>query len=89
MPLHHASQNDHLDIIQYLIDTHHCDPSCADEDNDTPLHLASLYGHLPTVKYLTVEHKCDPLSKNSTPLHYAILNGQYDSFFISARMQRL
>ena len=72
-----ASFNGHLDVVQYLVDTHHCDPLCQDEKYQfTSLHSASQNGHLDVVRYFTTFYQCDPLVKNAsndTPLHLAAL----------------
>ena len=82
IPLHDASQNGHLDVVQYLVDTRHCDPLCQGKENQTtPLHLASRCGHLDVVRYFTTIHHCNPLVKNTynnTPLHLAALEGKLD-----------
>ena len=52
MPLHHASENGHLNVIQYLIEIQHCDPSCTDENKKNPLNYAILNGNSTTVHFL-------------------------------------
>ena len=70
IPLHHASQNGHLDVVQYLVDAHHCDPLCQDEKYQiTPLHLASENGHLDVVRYFTTVQHCNPLVKGYFQQH--------------------
>ena len=89
IPLHYASEKGHLDVVQYLVDTHHCDPLCQyEEEQTTPLHLASRYGHLDVVRYFTTVHHCNPIVKDTfhdTPLHLAALKGKLDvvKFFIN------
>ena len=45
-PLHHASRNGHLNIVQYLTQECHSDVESKDKDGYTPLHYASENGHL-------------------------------------------
>ena len=51
IPLHSASFNGHLDVVQYLVDTYHCDPLCPDIYQITPMDLAYSYNHLHIVAY--------------------------------------
>ena len=41
-PLHYASQNGHMDIIQYLITELGCDTTMSNNNGLLPLHIASL-----------------------------------------------
>ena len=88
IPLHCASSSGFLDVVQYLVDTHHCDPLDAKmKIRLTSLHLASSKGHLEVVRYFTIVLHCNPLAKdsfNDTPLHLASVNGKLDvvKFFI-------
>ena len=52
-PLHNAASNGHLDILQFFISNHNCDPNPTAEYGRTPLHYAATSGHLHIVKYLT------------------------------------
>ena len=55
-PLHFASMNGHLNIIQYLSKECNCDVDSEDNNGYTPLHIASRYGYLNIVQYLV--EKC-------------------------------
>ena len=50
-PLHIASYNGYLSIVEYLI-SKGADINAKDDDGNTPLHTASSNGHLPIVEYL-------------------------------------
>ena len=50
-PLHVASQNDHLDIVRWLVEKQ-VDPLCQDKEGLTPLHVASRNDHLDIVRWL-------------------------------------
>jgi len=50
-PLHKASYNRHLDIVQLLIENG-ADVNARDENGKTPLHIASGNGRLETVQIL-------------------------------------
>ena len=89
-PLHRASEGGHLDIVKYLVDMHHCDPTCPDEDDgQTPLHRAAANGHLEVVRFFTVNqlqsYNSSPRSKsNLAPVRIAVHNSHLDivKFFI-------
>ena len=78
-PLHFACQSFHcLNIVQYFISEHHCDPLTKNKWDQTPLHLACIYGDLSIVQYLIKDQHCDPMTKDKwdlTPLHYACQYG--------------
>ena len=79
--LHHAAHLGRLDVVKYLIESHHYDPSYQDENERTPLHLASLEGHLDVVKYLATIHQLDPLVNDvnyNSSLNLATLNGKFE-----------
>ena len=70
-----------LDVVRYLVDAHHCDPLCLDENKETPLHNAARGGKLEVVRYFAITHQCNVLVKNNvgnTPLHDAALNGHLE-----------
>ena len=78
-PLHHACEEGHLDVVQYLIDDQKVDPSCRDEDDDTPLHIACVTGQLSVVRLLVEYYLCDPGLRDKwgdTPLDIALHKGQ-------------
>jgi len=75
-PLHYASLNGDVDIVEFLVSKGAT--NCVDVNGETPLHLASLNGHLSVVKYL-IEIGSDfnvQSSNGSTPLHLACTNQQ-------------
>ena len=94
-PLHVATEDAHLDVINYLVTEQQVEPLCQDEDGWTPLHLSCENGCLNSVKLLTEEiEKYEPMKdlmpslttkENSTPLHTAVLNGLLNivKFFIT------
>ena len=64
-PLHNASKDGHLDIIEWLI-LEKCQV-LADNHGDNALHLASKYGHLAVVRFLiniSISCKCDTYCSN-------------------------
>ena len=80
-PLYIACEKGFLNIAHYLINVHHCNPSCRCNGGLTPLHAACRNGHLDIAKYLIKEAHCSPSCKDSdgeTPLHIACHNGHLD-----------
>ena len=76
-PIHNASQNDHLSIVQYLIEKQNVDKGIKGNGEKTPLHYACEWDHLPIVEYLiskgaNIEEKY--VCKNSL-IHFACLSG--------------
>ena len=64
-PLHHASKDGHLDMIEWLI-LEKCQV-LADNRGNIALHLASKYGHLAVVRFLiniSISCKCDTNCSN-------------------------
>jgi ankyrin repeat protein len=75
-PLHAASANGHLQVVQLLL-TKNANANSCDDNGGTPLHTASRYGHLEIVKELLV-HGVDVNQSNGeglTPLHFASIYG--------------
>ena len=80
--LHIGCQNGHLDIVQYLIEHHKCNPETTTPNGHTPLHLACKSGHLHIVKCLITDHKCNPHCTDNdgyTPLHAASESGNIET----------
>ena len=76
-PLHFASQNGHLSVVEYLI-SKGVDPNAQDNDGWTPLHYACDCGHLPVVEYL-ISKKADPnvpINDGWISIHQASWKGQ-------------
>ena len=42
--LHYACLRDHVAVVQYLIDEHHCDPTLKDNNGISPIELATMSG---------------------------------------------
>lgn len=73
-PLHMASANGHLDIVQWFVHTAQqtSDPAAAtaqivnaqNSSGNTPLHWASLNGHLDVVKVLCEQGNADAFKQN-------------------------
>ena len=59
-PLHLASLNGQLHIVQLLITKLNCRPDVKDDHQRTPLHYACENGKLDIVRYLVDEQGCDP-----------------------------
>ena len=76
-PIHIASQNGHLLIVQYLIEKQNVDKDIKGHSNRTPLHYASQGGHLPIVEYLLSKGADIGATdkEGKTALHYACENG--------------
>ena len=67
-PLHHACENGHANVVEYLLNL----PNC---DKQTALHAAASNGHLAIVECLVQTYKCSFLASNqhgNTPLHLAV-----------------
>ena len=78
-PLHLACDQDHFNIVQYLISEEHCNPSCEDKNRETPLHYACQRNQPHIVQYLLSTGRVNPLVKDKhyrTALDYA--SGKYD-----------
>ena len=85
--LHVAASRGQLDIVTYLIASHHCDPACRGEYGRTPLHYACAFGHIQVVKYLTSRQGVNPTCKDDdggTPLHCAV-NSQVAEFLVEEK----
>ena len=65
--IHWAAQHGWTEIVELLVTTYYCDPSCTTSvrEGETSLHWACLNDHLPTVKLLTTQFCQDPLQTNS------------------------
>jgi len=63
-PLHYASQNGHLSVVEYLVNQK-ADINAKTKEifSGTPLHYAAQNGHLSVVEYL-VNQKADINAKN-------------------------
>ena len=78
-PLHYASQNGHLHIVQHLLSKRaEIDP--LDSDEDTPLIEACQYGHLSIVNFLldkgsNINHRSINMD---TPLHRVVRVNKLD-----------
>ena len=56
-PLHIASANGYLSVVEFLLD-HHASTEVVDDDLWQPLHAAACWGHLEVVELLgMVSHK--------------------------------
>ena len=70
-----------LDVVKYLIETCHCDPTRVDKDGRTPLYYAVTKDKLDVVKYLIETCHCDPTRVDKdgrTPLYYAVTKDKLD-----------
>jgi ankyrin repeat domain-containing protein 50 len=77
-PLHFASDNGHLSVVQYLTGLGHVDCNAKINTGATALHIASENGHLTVVQHLTRLGHVDCNVKDNaywTPLHFACQNG--------------
>ena len=76
--MHSAAYCGQLDIIDYFIKKHHCDPKNPGWICRTPLHYSAESGHLNLLKHLISEYNCDPEivdDHGDTPLHLAAMSG--------------
>ena len=73
-PLHFACQKGSLDLLQYLISEHGCEPADVDTFCITPLHVACLFGFATVVQWILQDRITDALSVSrfgSTSVDYA------------------
>ena len=73
-PLHFASLNGHLRIVQLLITKFNCESDVKDSQQQTPLHYACKSGKLDVVQYLFDKCGCNPnqMDENQwTPIAYS------------------
>ena len=79
-PIHIATQNGHLQIVQYLIEQQNVDKEIKGFKDKKPLHYACEMGHLPIVEYLLSKGANIDAKDNrgGTPLHYACEYYQLD-----------
>ena len=71
----------YLDIVNYLITEHNCNPQCRDKEGQTPLHYACASGQLEIVQYFHKEKLSDLVHKahsGDTPLHFACKYNQVE-----------
>jgi len=61
-PLHYAVPNNHLCVVEYLVNQK-ADINAKEKEDMTPLHYAAKNGHLSVVEYL-VNQKADINAKN-------------------------
>ena len=75
-PLHYASENGHLEIVQFLL-SNGAEVDAVDSDNVTPLLHAASRGHVPVdVVEALLDRGANINHQNNdkiTPLHYAAL----------------
>ena len=55
-PLHWASRNGHLSIVQYLIESHHVNINATTSDGTTAFCWACWQGHFSIIRYVTMRH---------------------------------
>ena len=79
MPIHIASINGCLSVVEYFVNKQNCDPNSRGENGKTPLHYASCGGHINIIQYLTKQIKCDPSvtdNNGDMPIHSASISGR-------------
>jgi ankyrin repeat protein len=79
-PLHKASLNGHLDIVEYLVKEQQCDVDSKDQSEKTPLHYAAKGGKQNVAEYL-IKRKAAILCRDSrgrTPLYFACKYGKIE-----------
>ena len=80
-PLQFATMEGCLDIVEYLIKKHNCNPSHRDRRMKTALHCAAGNSHFDIVRFLIEEMKCDPSECDESgmhTIHEAIMRGSLD-----------
>ena len=79
-PIHIASRNGHLQIVQYFIENNIFQIDIKGSNGRTPLHYACLNGRLPIVEYLISKDATIDSTDNNlrTPLHYASNCNHFD-----------
>lgn len=81
-PLHLASENGFLDIVEMLLLNKKVNINCRDCQNNTPLYLALLQKHLDVAKYL-LEQNASVLLRDSMGrniLHFGVLAQDFNVF---------
>ena len=82
--LHAAVSNGHMDVIQYLIEEQHMDPSAHTNNKGSKtnsLHIAAQHGQPLVIEYLTDRAKLDlnsPDENGNSSLLLAILNDKFE-----------
>lgn len=82
-PLHYAAKRGDVDVMQYLVETCHCDINAADRAGNTPLHQAMQYDCKDIVVYLVKHSPSIVEAKNlddETVLHHAAFYNAWSSF---------
>ena len=64
-PVHLASVNNSLQLLQFLISEAQCDPNVSSNAGNTPVHLASQYKNTRVLRFLISEAQCDPNVRNN------------------------
>ena len=81
-PLYVAAQNNHSDIVKFLVAEGHTDVNAAMAMGGTALITAAHVGHLDIVKFLALEAQADvnraTIDTGSTPLFIAAQQGHID-----------
>ena len=82
-PLHWAcrSKQPDIEMVRFLVEEQHCDPSAVEAGGNTPLHAACVGGSLEVVQFLLKDARCDASCRNDngeTLLHKASQEGHYD-----------
>ena len=63
-PVHLASYNNSLQLLQFLISEAQCDLNVSNNSGDTPVHLASRYKNPEALRFLISEAQCDTNVRN-------------------------
>ncbi|CAF4310400.1 unnamed protein product [Rotaria socialis] len=81
--LHFACQNNHLNVVQWLIETKDAKLDNTDYMQNTLLHYAAMGGSAYTINYLLDKRaKVVPNNDGNTPLHFAAKYGQQNACII-------
>ena len=84
--LHAACRKGHVEVVQYLTEDRHMDPSASISkanfySKTNALHIASQYGHGSIVDYLTTKWNMNaslPDEHGNTALHLAVIHDQFE-----------
>ena len=65
-PLHVACNEDHVDIVRYLVSKQGCSTACQNVKDDTPLHVACKWNYTSVVEFFLSTGRVDPWYKNAS-----------------------
>ena len=76
-----SNENEHIDVVQYLVEECGAEITAQDNIRNSPLHCAAHYGHLNIIKYLVYDKNSPHIPENNhctTPAHIAAIVGKLE-----------